>query len=243
MRTLNPGNSLNQYADDSYLVVPSKNSSLIPSELDHITEWADLNNLKLNVTKTKELIVHRPRTKLSDIPPASPGLTRVQSINILGVTFQGDLSFKLQAKKLVAQCAQSLYALRTLKAHGLKGSKLWEVTNSTLVARMVYASPVWWGLLDAGCKQQLQAALRKVVKQGFLKPDFKTIDVICDDVDDRLFSNILRNKAHVLHRLLPPTKTHKHDLRPRPHNLAVPIIKDTLFKKTYINQMLNKNSY
>ena len=36
-----PDNSLNKYADDSYLIVPSKNSNLISSELAHIEKWAD----------------------------------------------------------------------------------------------------------------------------------------------------------------------------------------------------------
>ena len=43
-----PENDLNKYADDSYLIVPSINSDLVPEELDHIAEWAKENNLNLN---------------------------------------------------------------------------------------------------------------------------------------------------------------------------------------------------
>ena len=44
----NPGNYLDKYADDMYLLVPSVNSHLIPEELKYIVEWAAANNLSLN---------------------------------------------------------------------------------------------------------------------------------------------------------------------------------------------------
>jgi len=110
---------LNKYADDCYLITPSAHAALIPSEIEHIEEWARQNNLKLNVLKTKEMIIKRPRIKLTDIPPPTIGIERVGSMKILGVLFDGDLNFKTQVDRLVRQCNQSLYAIRTLKAHGL----------------------------------------------------------------------------------------------------------------------------
>jgi hypothetical protein len=243
LHPLHNGNHFNKYADDSYLVVPSNNTSLIPSEIEHIDKWSAANNLKLNVLKTKELVVHRPRTKISDLPPLTPGLVRVQSLNILGVIFQSDLSFKLHAEKLVTQCAQSLYAVRTLRTQGLSGPSLWEVTRATLVSRLVYASQAWWGLLDEGSRQRLQASLNRVISQGFLRPNHPSIASMCDTADDKLFTSILHQPHHVLQHLLPPIYNSTHNLRPRTHNRTIPLIKNTLFKKTYINKMLLKDSY
>ena len=76
---------LNKYADDCYLIVPPDQASLISSELEHIEKWAQDNNLKLNVLKTKEMIVRRPRTRLGDIPLPTPGIERVSNMKILGV--------------------------------------------------------------------------------------------------------------------------------------------------------------
>ena len=85
---------LNKYADDCYLIVPPDQASRISSELAHIEQWARDNNLKLNVLKTKEMIVRRPRTRLGDIILPAPGIEPVNTIKILGVTYEEDLTFR-----------------------------------------------------------------------------------------------------------------------------------------------------
>ena len=79
----------------------------------------------------------------------------MESMNILGVLFDNRMTFGDHAHKVVGRCAQSLYALRTLRAHGLSGKNLWQVTESTLISGVTYASQAWWGMLDAEHKQQL----------------------------------------------------------------------------------------
>ena len=103
--------ALNKYADDSYLIMLSINSHLVRDEIDHISSWASTDNLVLNVAKSKEMIIKRPRTK-TDAPPALNGIDRVDSMNILGIIFQCTFSFTLQVDRLVAQGAQTMYALR-----------------------------------------------------------------------------------------------------------------------------------
>jgi len=46
--TLLPTNRLCKYDDDTYLLVPAINTPTIPKELQHISDWASANNLKLN---------------------------------------------------------------------------------------------------------------------------------------------------------------------------------------------------
>ena len=69
-----PGNVLVKYADDVFLIVPSSLTYTIPAELAHISSWATTNNLRLNPTKTHELLVS-PRGPRRDhhipLPPPS----------------------------------------------------------------------------------------------------------------------------------------------------------------------------
>ena len=167
LRALYALDKLNKYADDSYLIVPSINSQLVREELDHISTWASNNNLKLNVDKSKEMIIKRPRTR-SAAPPPLLGIERVESMNILGVIFQCNLSFTMQVDRLVVRGAQTMYALGTLKHHELSGPPLWEVTRATFIARLTYASQAWWGLLDAQGRDRLEKVLNKAVREGFL---------------------------------------------------------------------------
>jgi len=89
-----PANRLCKYADDTYLLVPAKNSLSIPQEIQHIYDWATANNLKLNNAKSQDMIVHLPRRrKLFPDPTAVPGIKRVDKMNILGITVSDTLTF------------------------------------------------------------------------------------------------------------------------------------------------------
>ena len=67
-----------------------------------------------------------------------------------------------------AVAAQTFFALRVLRSNGLSGNALWDVTQATLINKMLYASSLWWGFIDASDKQRLQSVLNKAVKLGFL---------------------------------------------------------------------------
>ena len=45
-----PGNSMDKYADDAYLIIHASNVESCASEIAHIEEWALNNNLRLNRT-------------------------------------------------------------------------------------------------------------------------------------------------------------------------------------------------
>ena len=132
------------------LLVGADAGPAIPNEIDHVNEWAIRNNLQLNQTKSKEIIIRRPRVHTGVVEPQPiPGLLRVDQMKILGVTFSKTMTFTAHVDSLVCQSSQSMYALRVLRLHGLFANPLWEVTRATLVARLLYASPAWWGFLDA----------------------------------------------------------------------------------------------
>ena len=57
LHTMHPFNILFKYADDTYLLVPAKYSTLISHDLKNISDWATDNNLKLNSTKCYEMVV------------------------------------------------------------------------------------------------------------------------------------------------------------------------------------------
>ena len=63
LSTVTPENSLHKYADDTYIVIPAKNAQSREDKLDLVAEWAQRNNLKLNRTKTVEIIFEDCRRK------------------------------------------------------------------------------------------------------------------------------------------------------------------------------------
>ena len=65
---MHPDNSLDKYADDTYLIISSVNLSTILEEMDHISKWAKNNNSTLNINKTMEMIVRKPRAENLSTP-------------------------------------------------------------------------------------------------------------------------------------------------------------------------------
>ena len=71
------------------------------------------------------------------------------SIKILGVTFTSSLSVTLHVQSVIAACAQTLYALRVLRKHGLCDDSLHDIFRAVAVVKLVYASNAWWGFSNA----------------------------------------------------------------------------------------------
>ena len=110
-------------------------------ELHNGNEWALANNLKLNLTKSQEIIIftnQRRQTKFL-IPDKISLLQRVQTIKILGVTFISSLSVTLHVQCVIAACAETLYALRVLRKHGLCDDSLHDIFHAVAVAKLTYA--------------------------------------------------------------------------------------------------------
>ena len=131
---------------------------------------------------------------------------------------------------------------RVLKNHGLRGEELWQVCRSTTVGYLTYAAPAWWGYSDVSSRQRLQAAINKLKKFNFLPPEFASHEQLCEQMCGVLFKQILANRNHVLHQLLPPERAIHYSMRPRAHNRQI-IKADAKFKRNFIINMLYKNSY
>src|SRR6266536_1146537 len=101
------------------------------------------------------------------MPPPIPGVLRVTSMNILGVTFSDSLSVSNHIDTVVSKCSQNMYALKILRAHGLSGPSLHMVCRSMLDNRISYAAPFWSGFASAEDLSRLRAVLARVRRWGF----------------------------------------------------------------------------
>ena len=169
-------------------------------------------------------------------------MTRLTRTKILGVTVNDTLTFDLHIANVVSRCTQTSYALRTLQAHGLHGQALWDVTRATLVSKLTYASPTWFGFLDGGCKSQCQGVLNRLKRTGYLGGEFADFSELCESADKALFSAVLSNLDHVIHQLLPPIKHTPYLLRPRAHSHELPDACNRL-RKNFIYRRLYTNIY
>jgi len=86
----------------AYIVIPASTLQSRSAELDHVEQWAHVNNLKLNRAKSTEKIFSSSRykrvdchfTELSDI-------SRVTTISILGLNVANHLSISEHASRVI----------------------------------------------------------------------------------------------------------------------------------------------
>jgi len=73
------------------MIIPATNVKSCSAEISNIETWACNNNLRLNSSKSLEIIFVNPRSRVK-VTVASgtvSGFTQVEEIKMLGVTFSG----------------------------------------------------------------------------------------------------------------------------------------------------------
>ena len=135
-----------------------------------------------------------------------------------------DLSTGLiyDCQSVIAACAQTLYALRVLREHGLCDDSLHDIFRAVAVAKLMYASNAWWGLSNANDRQKIFAFIRRCIRTGFCSPDLADFHDLYISSDEKLLNEILTCPNHILRTLLPPPTAQNYSLRNRPHNRQLP---------------------
>jgi hypothetical protein len=246
LRAVSPENRLFKFADDTNLVVPASNVDSRSAEVNNIETWARTNNLTLNRNKSKEIIFFdRTRRRQVEPPPPLGEIVRVTSLKVLGVTITNGLSASDHVRGVISNCAQTLYALRVLRSHGLNDEALQTVYRSVVVAKLLYASTAWSGFINATDRQRVDAFLRRSKRCGFCPADLGTFDELLMTADRQLFEKVVGNEQHLLHHLLPPPSvaSQSYNLRRRPHNRQLPHHQGRLADSNFITRMLFRDVY
>ena len=242
LRLLTSGNDIIKFADDFYLVIPASNLDSRSIELQHVEDWAEANNLQLNRNKSQEIVFFRQGSRTKQDVPELPGIPRVSSIKVLGVTISDKFSVEEHVANVISSSARSLYALRLLRSHGMRSEHLQLVFQATIISRLQYASPAWWGFTNSAQRDRLEAALRKSVKAGFYSATSPNMDLLCSKADTKFFSSVDRNEQHILRSLLPPKRQKHYDMRGREHEYTLPEKNNNLYERNFLVRILyNKN--
>ena len=151
------------------------------------------------------------------LPPPLPDIDRSTSLEILGVTFTNHLSVSKHVHSVTSSCAQHLYALKVLRAHGLCDEALQQVFRTVIISKISYASTAWWGFISAADRHHLEAFLRRSIQSRLCSPEHADLTQLVDAADDKLFQRILTNDNHILSSLLPPKSDSHYNLRNKQH--------------------------
>ena len=197
LKALSSNNLLFKYADDTNLLVDIKD------EFNNVLKWAADNCMTVNLSKTKEIVFHRPSARYS-LPSVITGIEQVVSTKLLGVTFSHNLKFDEHVKNILTICNQCSYLLKCVKGQGIPFKELHTVFCALIVSRILYALPAWGGLLTANLISKIDAYLCKALRWGY-NGNVKLLSELHHDADMKLFKSMLHS-THCIHQLLPPLK-------------------------------------
>jgi len=99
---------------------------------------------------------------------------------------------------VISKCAQSLFAFEVRRCQGMNNEALEQIYKAAVIAKLLYASPAWWGFATAADKQRVEAFVRRGVHHGLYRATDPTPTQLAEARDDSLFSNVLTNSNHVL---------------------------------------------
>jgi len=101
-----------KYADDTYIIIPASNEMTRHAELTNVQKWAEQNNLKLNYSKSTEVIFTDNRrrqhhTAAAVEPTPIPGIARSNFLKMLGINIENNFSIAQHVQRLVAASTRS----------------------------------------------------------------------------------------------------------------------------------------
>jgi hypothetical protein len=157
-------NTIIKFADDTTVVglITDNDETACREEVRDLAVWCQDNNLYLNVSKTKELIVDYRKRRAEQAPININGavVERVESFKFLSVHITNELSWSQHTKTVLKRARQSLFPLRRLKRFGMGPQILKKFYSCAIEIILTNRITVWYG----NCLASDHKAQQRVVR-------------------------------------------------------------------------------
>ena len=179
-KTSCPSVKIAKFADDTTLVglISDNNETVYRHEISELVNWCSNNNLLLNATKTKEIVVDFRKTKstVSPILINNEPIEIVENFKFLGTTISYDLKWQNNIDEIVKKAHQRLYFLRQLRKFRLSTPILVKFYRSVIESVLTFSIIVWYGSLTEAQKGSLDRVVKTASK--IIGSDLPTIQTI-----------------------------------------------------------------
>jgi len=211
---------------------------------DAIT-WAEANNMKLNASKTNELLIYfgKSDNQVPSIIMEGEAINRVHSAKLLGVNISDKLDWDVHVASINSKASKRLFYLRQLKRSGLCVKDLVTVFLSMIRPVSEYACQVWSTSLtqaNIDLLESIQKRALKIISPALTYKEALDLHQLPTLVERRtalcreLFKAIMTDSEHRLHCLLPPPRESRYSLREH-KQYPLPRINTKRFKNSFIN--------
>ena len=213
-------------------------SYTVEEELNRLAEWSLANNLRLNQSKSQEIIFIAPgaRRTLTILPDPIHGIKRLESIKVLVVIINDQLTTSDHVTELIATCAQTLCAIQTLKVHGLIGHALHTMFKATVQARLLYSQPQLGQVTVLLPTATVWSRFCK--RLGYCDIDSQSVVEQFQLADETLSERVLNDDRRAIDSQLPPRTEYSYNLRRRWHDYELTAKTRTLNTNNFIARSL-----
>ena len=243
-----------KFVDDTTIfeIVDKKSwSSTIGAGIQEVLKWTTTNNMQLNPTKTKELLIDFSKKRTPDVQPIIIDSTVVKNfpfVKLLGVTISSDLKWNLHVDNIVKKASKRIFSLIVLKRSGGSCKDLLQVYKTQIRPVLEYACQCWHPGLTRGLSDMIESVQRRALRiaypdcsyrEALHKCGIDTLQCRRSDLCQKYFNKI-QLLDHKLNCLLPDTRAVKYNLRENVQ-FSVPRLRTVRGEHSFINWcVLNK---
>eukprot|EP00061_Rhincodon_typus_P005528 g25150.t1 len=191
-------NAIYKFADDTTVVgwISNNDESEYRKEIEDSVTWCNENNLSLNVSKTKELIIdfRKKGGEHASIYINGAEFERVESVKLLRMMMTDNQSLTSHIDVTVKKAQQHLVFLKQLRKFGMSIRTLTNFYRYTTESILSGCITAWYGICSAhACKK-----LQKVVStaQTIMEDNVPSMDSIYTFRYCRKADNIIKDPSH-----------------------------------------------
>ena len=217
-----------KYVDDSTIfeVCNSTSISRIQESADIALQWSNLNDMKINTSKTHEMVIDFTNgtgfaKSLPNILMNGLEIQKTDHAKILGVTISSDLTWNRHVDNIVSKACKRLYMLYQLKRAGIAQTDLVRIYISVIRPILEYACPVWSTNIPLYLSDKIEMVQKRAMRAiypGLSYADILNVVGIAPlsvrrtQICTRYF-NDMKQEDHKLHHLLPEQRNVHYELR------------------------------
>ena len=223
-----------KYVDDTSAVEVNNSPTSMDLQVaaDEISKWSSDNNMQLNASKTKELIVNfsKSKTEIPGVIINGQTIDRVEHAVMLGVTISNNLKWNKHIENITSKASQRLFMLTRLKKAGLPWQDILAVYLSKVRSVLEYGCEAWHPGLTEYLHQDIENIQKRAMVIIFSR-DLSYVDALQRanilTLRERRaalclkFAKNMEGSQHKLHHLLPNKRQLSYNLRRQPNYTSV----------------------
>ena len=206
IKPVSPSSLLVKFADDITVSIPVRagDSNMAESEVSSIMEWAEKNQMTLNLNKTWEMLLKSSSLK---VPPAPLAIVeRKTKLKLLGVTYEDDpVNWDSHIDHVLSKARSRLYILRVCRFYGYPKEQLDLLFQSLIISVFTYAIEVWGCCYYDKYLKRIDKLFARAFKSGYCLKKYSICDILTTR-DSKLWIKMTSNPT-ALDDLLPPRRT------------------------------------